>query len=88
MARTFAMSKLFYIAAVLHLPGKHKREVESKLCKFIFRGWHERLKLCELENTCEKGGLGLPNISVRADALLMKQLCRILELPDILAFIW
>ena len=69
VARTFAMSKLFYIAAVLPLPGKHKREVESKLSKFIFRGRHERLKLCELENTCEKGGLGLPNISVRADAL-------------------
>ena len=66
VARTFPMSKLYYIVAVLPLPGKHKREVESKLSKFIFRGRHKRLKLCELENTREKGGLGLPNISVKS----------------------
>ena len=82
VAKMFALSKLYYVAQVLPLPGEHKRKVESLLSKFIFRGRHERLKLSELENTSEKGGLGLPNLSVKADALLMKQLCRILSLPD------
>jgi hypothetical protein len=82
VARTFALSKLYYIAQVLPLPGEHRRKVESRLSSFIFRGRHERLKLCELENNCEKGGLGLPNLSVKADSLLMKQFCRILSLPN------
>ena len=30
----------------------------------------------------EKGGLGLPNLSVKADAFLMKQLCSMLSLPN------
>ena len=81
VARTFALSKLYYVAQVLPLPGQHRRKVESCLSSFIFRGRHERLKLCELENTCEKGGLGLPNLSVKADSLLMN-LCRILTLPN------
>jgi hypothetical protein len=81
VVRTFALSKLYYVAQVLPLPGEHKRKVESRLSSFIFRGRHERLSLSELENTCEKGGLGLPNILVKADALLIRQMCRILNQP-------
>ena len=50
--------------------------------KFIFRGRHERLRLDELENSCEDGGLGLPNIAVKADALLLKQMSKMLNQPD------
>ena len=77
------MRKLYYVAQVLPLPNKYKRKVEISLSKFIFRGRHERLKLEELENSCENGGLALLNISVKADSLLMKQLCRMLGLPDV-----
>ena len=48
---------------------------------FIFRGKNERLQLDELQNSYENGGLGLPNIGVKADALLLKQMCRMLTLP-------
>ena len=82
VARTFALSKLYYVAQVLPLPGEHRRKVESRLSSFIFRGRHERLKLSELENTCENGGLGLPNLSVKADSLLIKQMCRMMNLPN------
>ena len=58
VARTFALSKLYYVAQVLPLPGEHRRKVESRLSSFIFRGRHERLKLCELEKTCEKRRIG------------------------------
>ena len=40
-----ALSKLYYVAKVLPLPGEHRRKVESRLSGFIFRGRHERLKL-------------------------------------------
>ena len=65
VARTFALSKLFYVAQVMPLPNKYRRRVESSLSKFIFRCCHERLKLNELENSYEKGGLALPNILIK-----------------------
>ena len=37
VARTFALSKLYYVAQVLPLPSEHKRRVESILSMFIFR---------------------------------------------------
>ena len=82
VAKTFALSKLYYVAQVLPLPNKYMKQVESSLSSFIFRGRHERLQLDELQNTCEQGGLGLTNIDVKADSLLLRQMCRILTLPD------
>ena len=81
VTKTFALSKLYYVAQVLPLPNKYRKQIESSLSKFIFRGRHERLKVDELENSCEQGGLGLPNIAVKADSLLLKQMCRMLTLP-------
>ena len=82
VARTFALSKLYYVAQVLPLPGEHRRRVEKRLFSFIFRGRQERLKLSEMENTCDNGGLGLPNLSVKADSLMMKQLCRMMTMEN------
>ena len=82
VARIFALSKLYYVAQVLPLPAKVTKKINSRLSSFIFRGRHERLKLDELENSCEDGGLGLPDIAVKADALLLKQMCRMLNHPD------
>jgi len=50
------------------------------MSKIIFRGRHERLQLDELQNSYENGGLRLPNIAVKADALLLKQIFRLLNL--------
>ena len=36
----------------------------------------------KLQNSYEQGGLGLPNIAVKADALLLKQMCRMFNLPS------
>ena len=82
VAKVFALSKLFYVAQVLPLPDKHRRRVESSLSKFIFTGRHERLRLSELENSPRQGGLGLPDIGVKADSLLLKQMCRMMTLDS------
>jgi hypothetical protein len=81
VARTFALSKLYYVAQVLPLPVKVTKKINSCLSKFIFRGRHERLQLDELQNSYEQGGLGLPNIAIKADSLLIKQMCRMMNLP-------
>ena len=81
VARTFALSKLYYVAQVLPLPAKYRVRIERSLSKFIFRGRHERLSLSLLENPPESGGLGVPNIAIKADSLLLKQTLRILSLP-------
>ena len=51
VAKTFALSKLYYVAQVLPLPNKYRKQVESSLSRFIFRGRHERLQLDELQNS-------------------------------------
>jgi hypothetical protein len=86
VAKTFALSKLYYVAQVLPLPAKISKKINSSLSKFIFRGRHERLRLDELENSSEDGGLGLPNITVKADALLLRQMCRMLNQSDEVSF--
>ena len=82
VTKTFALSKLYYVAQVLPLPDKHRRQIDSSMSKFIFRGRHERLQLDELQNSYENGGLGLPNIAVKADSLMLKQMCRMVNLSD------
>ena len=84
VAKVFALSKLYYVAQVLPLPAKQRKRVESSLSKFIFRGRHKRLK-GEIENSIEQGSLGLPNIAVKADSLLTKQMCRMISL---IASVW
>ena len=77
--QTFALSKLWYAAQVLPLPSQVLKKIESASSAFIFRGRHERLKLDELENTVEKGGLGLICVATKCDCLLLRQSLRILQ---------
>ena len=82
----FALSKLYYVAQVLPLPNKYRIRVDKNLSKFIFKGRCEKLKLSEIENSPDQGGLGLPNIGVKSDCLLLKQMCRMLTLPNETSF--
>ena len=78
-ARTFALSKLWYVCQVLPLPFTFAKKIESLLSSFIFRGKPERLKLTELCLPPERGGLSLPELRSKADALRLKQLTRMLQ---------
>ena len=79
--QTFALSKLWYAAQVLPLPTNVVKKIESASSSFIFRGRPERLKLAELQNPVEKGGLGLVCVATKAECLLLRQSLRILERP-------
>ena len=78
VSKTFALSKLWYVAQVLPLPTDVLRNIESALSSFIFKGRHERLKLEEIENSVEEGGLGLTCVATKAECLLLRQSLRIL----------
>ena len=48
VAKTFSLSKLYYVAQVLPLNEKYRKQIETSLSNFIFKGRHEKLKLSEL----------------------------------------
>ena len=79
--QTFALSKLWYSAQVLPLPAQMVKKIESASSAFIFRGRPERLKLAELQNPKEEGGLGLVCVATKAECLLLRQSLRILAQP-------
>ena len=78
--KTYATSKLWYLAQVLPIPKAVVAEIEKKLGSFLWWGRLERLELSELTNPVQEGGLGLPNIQARCDALFIKHLLRILSI--------
>ena len=82
VAQTFALSKLWYVAQVLPLPLAYTKKIESALSSFIFRGSPERLKLAELQNPLESGGLGLTCVATKAESLLLRQCLRLLDRPE------
>ena len=78
----FALSKLWYVSQTLQLPNSVAKKIQSKVSAFIFKGRQERLKLSELENPVEQGGLGLTCVITKASCLLLRQSLRILSKPE------
>ena len=78
---TFALSKLWYLAQVLPLPRNILLELEKVSRKFLWLGRLEHLPFEELHAPLLEGGLGLPNIQAKCDALFLKQTCRFLAAP-------
>lgn len=78
--KTFATSKLWYLAQILPITNTTIKALEAKVGEFMWRGKWERLALTELFNSPKTGGLGLPNIGAKCDALFLKHMFRILSL--------
>ena len=78
----FALSKLWYVAQALPLPRWTSKKILSRMSSFIFRGRPERLKLSELENSSDQGGLGLACVVTKAGCLLLRQSLRVLASPE------
>ena len=76
---TFVMSKLWYLAQVIPIPGTVVEVLEKSTRVFLWRERMEKLPYEELFNRVEEGGLGLPSIAVRCDSLFLTQLSRILS---------
>lgn len=76
--KTFATSKLWYLAQVLQVPKAMVKDFEKWIGTFLWAGRLERLPLTELSNPFHEGGLSLPNIPAKCNALFLRHLTRIL----------
>ena len=70
--------KLWYVCQVLPLPIKIAAKFESLVRKFIWTGKLEKLALDEIKISREEGGLNVVCIRSKADALFLRQTCRLL----------
>ena len=76
VVQTFALSKLWYVAQLLPQPNSVIKKMESRISYFVFQGRPERLKLSELENPADQGGLGLTCLATKSENLYLRQSLR------------
>ena len=77
---TFALSKLWYRAQILPLPGVWAAKFEEAVAGFLWRG-QITVHLLPQETVClpkGEGGLGMPYLRAKCESLLLKQTCRML----------
>ena len=78
--KTFALSKIWFRAQILPMPNVWGRKFESAIAEYLWKGQQVKYIL-PMVTVClplDKGGLGLPWLSAKCDALLLKQMLRIL----------
>ena len=80
--RIFATSKLWYKASALPLPTKFAKKFEAAMTRFLWIGKLEKLKIDEIKNPSLSGGLNLPCVISKSDALFLSQTCRMLKDPS------
>ena len=80
--RIFGTSKLWYWSQGLPLPVYYAEQFEKQIRKFLWMGQLETLALDEVKNVPLSGGLRIPCVQNKSDALFIRQTCRILESKD------
>ena len=82
--RTFALSRVYYVAGILPVKPSMVKKFESLMGKFIWNssGRILRVALDEIKNEKSAGGLKLPCLSSMADALLFSQCIRLIRSGD------
>ena len=79
----FGTSKLWYLCQVLPLPGHLAAKFEYIIWRFVWVGKLEKLAMDEIKNPREQGGLNIVCVRSKADALFLRQTCRLLAEPDL-----
>jgi hypothetical protein len=74
----FVLSKVWYFCQALPLPSTAAARLRTAVADFLWRGRLERLPFDELHRPRDQGGLGLPCLQTRAEALFAKQHCHFL----------
>jgi hypothetical protein len=68
-----SLSRIWYFCQVVPLPPDVAATLRRAVADFIWRGRSERLPFDEIHSPLSMGGIGLPCIQTRAEALLAKQ---------------
>ena len=72
----------WYKASALPLPTSFGKKFESLMGRFLWAGKLERLQIDEVKNPRSSGGLGLPCVWSKSNALFLRQTCRLISDPD------
>ena len=83
--KIFALSRVFYVAAILPITQTFIHKFEASMGKFIWNasGWLLRVSMEEIKNVKEKGGLSLTCIESMCSSLLLSQFLRLLKSSDL-----
>ena len=84
VVRIFALSRVYYVAAILPVRHSMVKKFESLMGKFIWKSSGKILwiALDEIKNKKLAGGLQLPCLGSMADALLFSQCVRLIRSED------
>ena len=79
--RLFALSRVYYVAAILPIEKSMVKKFECLMGNFIWKhsGKLLRVSLADIKNTKLSGGLDLPCIEKMANALLLSQCLRTIK---------
>ena len=82
--KTFALSRIYYLASILPIPQTFVKNIERVMGKFIWSasGKVLRVSLDEMKNPVEKGGCGLVCIKSMSKSLFLVQALRLLKSGD------
>ena len=82
--RTFALSRIYYLASILPIPQASVKDIERVMGKFLWSasGKILRVSIDELKNPLEKGGCDLTCIKSMSNSLLLVQVLRLLRSGD------
>ena len=75
----FILSKAWYIAQILPPPQNVIDKIEKNVRKFLWKGFLEKIAYPETLLPKDKGGLSLPSVKHKAQALATAQFCRFLK---------
>ena len=83
--RMFALSRVYYVAAILPIRPSVVKKFEALMGNFLWRfsGKILRIAIDEIKNVKLCGGLNLPCLSSMADSLLASQCIRMLRSGDV-----
>ena len=79
--KTFALSRVYYIASILPIPKTMIKKFESVMGKFIWSssGWLLGVSLDEIKNSFSRGGLEMVCLHSMCKSLLLSQFLRLLK---------
>ena len=80
--RSFALSRIYYVASILPLRKADVKQIESIMGQFIWKGRVLRVAFEEMKNNYLEGGLYLPCIWTMNRSLLSSQCLRLLNSGD------
>ena len=84
VVKTFGLSRIYYVAAILPINNTMVQKIESLIGSFLWKSgvWPLRVALSEVKNRLPSGGLNLVCVASMCNSLLTSQFLRLLKSSD------